>query len=232
MNAAEKKRMESVPEGWRSLQLSSDEGRERWTRWQLTYTDGRTFDSNDGAWAEAPQSYVNLMEIWYDRHYDWIVSATDYPIAIPTRHAPFYLFIPEMGYPVHAWEWMTRVRKLRCVKFGEWIGFTQYTTLCQRMIDQPKPYPTWSLMYADGLLVTSQDTLWEDAPLDGVILARQDDGQLIRGNDYYFWQDGQLKTSHSIEEMLREISEIKIGTTSYVNWPPVSNPQIMEGRGT
>jgi len=211
-----------IPYGWRNITPVALNDKPKWDWWELTYADGRTFGSWDGSWAEAPQGYVKNLSIHYDH------TVYDGPYLSDTGHAAFYIFLPEMGYPVHTWEFMSHLRQLRTVKFGAWVRHDYFMAARQEANALPRPYPHWVIFYADGTTFTEgQDGTWEDAPLDGVVVIRGRDGGLVQGNDYYYWDNGRLTTTHNIEDMLATAApEIKLGTRSYCQWPPPINPQI------
>jgi len=194
-----------------------------WTQWSLIYRDRSKFTSKDGTWAEAPQAYVRALMIYYGP------EATDNPVITETPDAAFYIFVPEMGYPVHTWECMTRMRKLRRIKFGEWVAPSLFKEIKEQANKGfhhrgAATRNAWALYYADGTVVTADDCEWNEAPLDGVVLAIDGVHGMRCGNDYYFWENGAMFCTHDLTHALQSMPEIKLGMTSYVNWPPVCNP--------
>ena len=192
----------------------------QWTSWQLGYADGSTYENSQGHWNDAPQKYVESLEIWYGADYP------GGPFLSETPRAAFYFFNPDMGYPVHTWEWMSRVRQLRQVKFGTWVSRSMFQATRQKAQAVKRPFPAWTIFYADGLEVSERDSSWEEAPMDNVVFIRGRDGALIHGHDYYYWQNGRLINTESVEQMLTSTPEMKLGVTSHVMWPHPINPLI------
>jgi len=146
-----------------------------------------------------------------------------------TADAPYYIFIPEMGYPVHTWECISRMRKLRRIKFGEWVAPSLFAEMKDKAQQGFHHYglssaPAWALYYADGTVVTATECEWDEAPLDGVVLGIDAVHGMREGADYYFWENGAMVCTHDFTQALQAMPEIKLGMTSYVNWPPACNP--------
>jgi len=194
--------------------------------WKLIYQDLSTFTSADGLWQDAPQSYVRSLEtvnntkVMY--HRDGSKTASDDVVRIP--FAAFYIWVSEMDLPVHTWDYMSHLRLSGKVKFGQWVVRSHFNRIASLAKTVLPSYPDWTIYYANCSMVSSEDCTWDKAPLDGVIGIVNSEGAFICSHDYYYWKDGKITNTDSQEKMLQAAPEIKIGMTSYVNWPPVVNP--------
>ena len=193
-----------------------------WNTWRLLYVDGSMFSSTQGEWVEAPQGVVQTLELWYGP------DVPDGPHKTETSLAAFYVWVQEMGYPVHTWEYVSRLRLLRRVKFGEWIAGSRFHQIASQARTMKPPYPKWTMYYANSLVYSADEGTWLEAPLDRVVGIVNAEGVFLSGSDYYYWDNGVLKNTNSQEAMLKAVPEIKIGMTSYVTWPPTVNPLYKE----
>jgi hypothetical protein len=195
--------------------------------WQLIYHDGYIFSSDDGSWAEAPQYYVRSLEVnpgtqtttWKrDGNHEVTENIHRTPMAA------FYVWPDGMKYPVHTWDYASRLRLFGRVKFGEWISRSLFAEIMSLARTKHDHYPAWTIYYADRSVVTAETCAWENAPLDRVVCIADQDGCVKSGGSYYFWENGKIIPTNSVQHMLTSTTEIKIGMTSYVNWPPKPNP--------
>lgn len=207
---------QTIPAEWHTVTPVQFHEAPLWTRWVLQYSDSSTYSSTDGPWEMAPQAYVKNLEIWYG------AEVPDGPFITDTARAAFYVFLPEMGYPVHTWEYMSHLRRTGKVKFGAWVSKKQF----QQTRDNVKKLDTWAIYYADGSVVTGDDCLWEEAPLDGVVFVTDPIGRPVAGCDYYYWKDDRIICTHDEKRMLEAVPMIKLGVTSHVEWPPSVNKGV------
>ena len=74
----------------------------------------------------------------------------------------------------------------------------------------------WRIYYDDGVVFTSDDGPFEEAPPDGVLFVLQrrvgtDVVNTLSGADYYAMIDGEIIATGSVGELLRTIGWIKHG---------------------
>lgn len=93
-------------------------------KWRIYYDDGRTFDSEDGSWAEAPTDGVQYVLRWINDRVD-VLSGADY----------YFQF--EDGTIIKIEDLGPLLRKFG-VKCGRWTGNRNFEAIGRRVAEDLK----------------------------------------------------------------------------------------------
>lgn len=212
-------------------------------RWALHYADGSSVVAHDRTfWESAPQNDVVGLEVWWDDHapLGWRGERKGY------TGQPYYIFPQGVGYPCSTWCAYNAVRESRKVKFGMWVSPDIMERAQLQAIIERSPNEEWVLYYADGTRYGSngnsyalESGLWVDAPLDGVLIAWEYEGQLQETfGDYFLWTpedspDGAvLKSVNGLDMAIQAVPEIKIAHAPSIVWDNMNSLPPIPGDGT
>src|SRR5262245_7413583 len=87
----------------------------------------------------------------------------------------------------------------------------------------------WRIYYDNGMIYTSADGSWNDAPADGVLFVLQKIGDRVvtqSGADYYFLEDGDIVATGDLGPLLRKLGFIKFGRWTSIKRYEAAGAQV------
>lgn len=205
-------------------------------RWRIYYLDGRTVDSREATWVQAPSDRIVAIVHQYDQ----------FPVRVELG-TPYYLH--EQNYVIRVWDPTLYLRRMGTVKFGRWAAPNIFDGAWREALSQVIAAPaqiedamkgaivagtriarpdevqrSWGLWYddmtrAEGSLA---DESWLTAPSDGVMAAisrHVTNGIVlsvaIRRYTFYYWQRGELINTDDLEQVMSAHPQFKRGCPAF-----------------